>query len=101
MSTPVYINANEFMDLLAKRNFVIVHKSQLVDLEAKRQQLLKKTSLSLTEIVKAEFFAVKDTETLRRWCLAGKFGKDGYYQQKNGQYRIMTLALKSVLYGAS
>lgn len=100
MSAPVYINATEFMQLLVEKNLVIVPQSQLVQgAELRRQHLLKRVDLSLTEIVKAQFFEVKDTETLRRWCLAGKFGKDGFYQKKNGQYRVMTAAIKMVLYG--
>lgn len=100
MSAPVYIDVNEFMNHLKAHNLVIVKQEELeANNEIKRMQLLKKKHLSLTEIVKAGFFTVKNTETLRRWCLAGKFGKDGFLVLKNGQYRIMTIAIKNMLYG--
>jgi len=100
MAQPVYIDVNEFMQLLQDKGLVIVHQGELeANAEIKRQQLLRKIDLSFSEIVKAKFFPIKDTETLRRWCLSGKFGKDGFYQLENGQFRIVTTAIKTVLYG--
>jgi len=100
MNNPVYIDVNEFMQMLQDKGLVIVHQGELeANAEIKRQQLLRKKDLSFSEIVNAKFFPIKDTETLRRWCLNGKFGKDGFHQLNNGQFRILTQALKKVLYG--
>lgn len=100
MSSEQFVNVNEFMQLLRDNNLVIVHQGELeANAEIKRQQLLRKKDLSFSEIVNAKFFPIKDTETLRRWCLNGKFGNDGFHQLKNGQFRILTQALKKVLYG--
>ena len=95
-----YIEASEFMQLLRENGLVIVHHGELeANAEIKRQQLLKRKYLSFSEIINAKFFPIKDTNTLRRWCIDGKFGKDGFYQLNNGQFRIVTIALKKVLYG--
>lgn len=100
MSKEVYINVIEFMQHLKDNNLVIVDQRELATApEIKKTLLLKKKDLSLSEVLKAGFFNVKDTETLRRWCLSGKFGEDGFYRLKNGQFRILTIAIKKLLYG--
>lgn len=100
MAEPLLINADDFMQLLHDRGLIIV---SAVDFEMNKtlmqQQLLKRKSLSLTEVVKAGFFPIKDSETLRRWCLEGKFGPDGYTKTESGRYKILTKRLKEVLYG--
>lgn len=95
------VSVAEFMQHLKDNNLVIVRQDELEkNAEINRMQLLKRKDLSLSEIVKAKFFNVKDTETLRRWCLSGKFSKDGFYQLQNGQFRILTTAIKTKLYGS-
>lgn len=99
-ANPIYVEASEFMKLLRDNNLVIVSRDELeANSELLRQKLLRQNDLSFSEIVKAKFFPIKHVSTLRRWCSEGKFGKDGFYQKKNGQFRIMTIALKKVLYG--
>jgi len=100
MEANSFVNVADFMQHLKDNNLVIVKQDELEkNAELKRAQLLRKKDLSLSEIVAAKFFKVIDTETLRRWCLNGKFTENGYYQLKNGQFRILSTAIKMVLYG--
>lgn len=97
MSAPVYINVDEFLQRLEERGLVIVHRSQLLhDEELYRKQLLQRKELSLSEILRAGFFPVRDTETLRRWCLDGKIKG---WRISGKKYMVLTEEIKRMVYG--
>jgi hypothetical protein len=99
MSAIQYINVADFMQHLKDNNLVIVNQGELeLNNEIVRGKLLRRKSLTLSEIISAKFFNVTDSETLRRWCLNGKFPKDTFYQDKNKVYRIMTAQIKAMIY---
>lgn len=92
------VNILEFMDHLRKEGLVIVHRSQLLtDKDVERKELLKRKELTLTEIVRAELFpGIKDSETLRRWCLEGKMKG---WRRSGNRYMVLTSELKRMVYG--
>jgi hypothetical protein len=99
MTATQYINVADFMQHLKDNNLVIVAQGELeMNNEIRRAKLLKRKSLTLSEIITANFFNVTDSETLRRWCLNGKFPKDSFFQEKNGTYRVMTAQIKEMIY---
>jgi hypothetical protein len=94
------INVDDFMQLLQDRGLVIVSATDFqLNKSLEQQRLLKKKYLTLTEVVKGNFFPIKDSETLRRWCLDGKFGPDGFIKTETGRYKILTSRIKHLLYG--
>lgn len=100
MSAVQYINVADFMQHLKDNNLVIVAKGDVeLNNDILRANLLKRKSLSLTEIVNAQFFPVKDSESLRRWCLNGKFPEGSFFQLSNGKYKVLTSQIKKMIYG--
>lgn len=100
MESNAVVRVSDFMQYLRENNLVIVAQGELqANAEIQRAQLLRKKCLSLNEVLQGRFFNVKSAETLRRWCVAGKFGNDGCYQLENGQFRILSAAIKKIVYG--
>lgn len=98
MSAPVYINVDDFLQRLEEKGLVIVRRSQLLhDEEVQRKQLLQRKELSLTEILRAGFFpTIRDTETLRRWCLDGKIKG---WRKSGKKYMVLSDEIKAMVYG--
>jgi hypothetical protein len=91
------ISANDFMQMLKDNSLVIVSAAEFeMNLALKRKRLMKKTALSLTEIIEAQFLPVKTNKSLIDWTLSGKIKPTEFYQEQSGLKRIMilTAALK-------
>jgi hypothetical protein len=99
-NTNTYVNAADFAEYLRMNNLIIVSKQDLeLSADILRNKLLKKKWLSLSEIITAKFFKYKDSETLRRMCLDGRIPKDAFTTLENGQYRICTQHIKTMING--
>ena len=94
MSTLTYINAAEFIETLKKQGLVIVSaREHEAGLEIKRQQLLKKKSLSLKEISESQLLGKKTKKCLNDWIVSGKIHNDEWYRESKGHQRIMVLTM--------
>jgi hypothetical protein len=92
MDSSTYINAYEFIETLKERGLVIVSVNEFEAGKALvRKKLMKRTALSLTEIVKNGLLPVGTTKAVIDWTISGKIKKDEWYQEQNGRKRIMVL----------
>jgi hypothetical protein len=92
-----YVEVNDFMQMLKDNSLIIVSAAEFeMNSALRRSRLLKKKSLSLTEIIDAKFLPVKTNKSLIDWTLSGKIKPTEFYQEKSGLKRIMilTAALK-------
>lgn len=82
------------MHYLKENNLVIVHVGEIeAKKEILRQQLLRKKALSPSQIVKAEFFSIKNTKSVHDWILKGKIKETEYYVVNN-RTMVLTSAIK-------
>lgn len=80
------------MQLLKDNSLLIVSAKDFEMAKViQRRKMMKRTSLSLSEIIKAGFFPVKDSKTLIDWCKNGKIKESEWYQEEGGKKRIMVL----------
>lgn len=96
-----YIEVQEFMSYLKANSLLIVSAAEFeTEKQILRRKYIKRKALSLSEIVKAGFFPIKDTKTLIDWCRNGKIKPVEWYQETDGKKRIMisTTAIKRLGY---
>lgn len=101
MSAIQYIDANEFLETLRAQGLMVVSvKDFEAGKEIQRKKLMKRKSLSLSEIAKFNLLPVKTTKGVNDWILSGKIKADEWYQEQNGYRRIMisTTAIKRLGY---
>lgn len=101
MSNIKYINANEFIEMLKLQGLVIVSASEFeASNQLRRKKLMKRKSLSLSEIVKAGIFPIKTTKSLLHWIENEKIKPGEWYQEQEGRKRMMisTEAIKRLGY---
>ena len=80
------------MQLLKDNSLVIVSAADFeMNAILKRKALLRKKSLSLSEIINAGFFPIKTNKALIDWTISGRIKPDEFYQEQNGRKRIMIL----------
>lgn len=92
MATPIYIDANEFMETLLAKGLVIVSAKDLVaNKEIDRNRLMRRKALSLSEIVRAELLPLKTVKGVMDWIHSGKIKPGEWYQEKSGYKRVMVL----------
>lgn len=89
-----YISASEFMAMLKDEGLVIV---SLADLQLAssdlQKKLMKRKSLSLTEIVNAKLLPLKSSKGITDWIKSGRIKEGEWYQESSGKKRIMILTL--------
>lgn len=102
MKTPTYIDANEFMETLLAKGLVIVSVKELEASKAiDRNRLMRRKSLSLSEIVRANLLPLKTAKGVNDWIISGKIKEGEWYQEASGYKRVMVLtaAIKRLGYG--
>lgn len=92
MAHPVYINANDFIEMLQAKGLVIV---SMVEHEAAKdyaqKRAMKKKSLSTKEIADLELLGKVDKKTIQRWITTGKIKDGEWYTEAGPLKRIMVL----------
>lgn len=92
MSQSRFIDVNEFMEMLKANSLIIVSASEFeASKQIQRRKLIKRKSLSISEIVKAGFFQIKNSKTLIDWCQSGKIKENEWYQETTGKKKVMIL----------
>lgn len=102
MKIPTYIDANEFMETLLAKGLVIVSVKELEASKAiDRNRLMRRKSLSLSEIVRANLLPLKTAKGVNDWIISGKIKEGEWYQEASGYKRVMVLtaAIKRLGYG--
>ena len=102
MKPPTYIDANEFMETLLAKGLVIVSVKELEASKAiDRNRLMRRKSLSLSEIVRADLLPLKTPKGVNDWIISGKIKEGEWYQEASGYKRVMVLtqAIKRLGYG--
>jgi hypothetical protein len=99
------IKASEFAKYLKNEGLVIVSKSELerisgIRIAQKRNDLLKRTFLTLREILSLDLLPVKSKTTLERWIQNGTFLKSEVSKNDKEQTIVLTSALKRLGYVA-
>jgi hypothetical protein len=97
------IKASDFAKYLEKRGLVIVSKSQLeqmakTDIHQKRKDLLRRSTLTLGEILQLELLPIKTRTSLERWIQNGTFLPTEVARNKHNQIIILTSALTRLGY---
>ena len=93
------ISASDFMEHLKANDLVIVSKTQLLDnetlkLELLRKDLLKRKSLSMQQVVNGQFLPVRSKSGIRSYILSGKIKQSEIYPDGHGRIMILTSAIK-------
>lgn len=97
-----YIDTNEFMRELKSKGLIIVSAAEFeMGKEIERRKLMRRKSLTLAEIVKANLLPVKTVKGVNDWIISGKIKADEWYRESSGYKRIMvaTSAIKRLGYG--
>lgn len=92
------IKASDFMDHLKANDLVIVSRKDLLlhtvtKRELARRDLLKKTTLSLREILLMELLTVKSKQGIRDWIASGRIKPEEVFKDAKGELRILTSAV--------
>lgn len=102
MQPATYIDANDFIETLKAQGLVIVSAKEFeANKDIERNRLMRRKSLSLSEIVKAKLLPLQTVKGVRGWILSGKIKENEYYQEASGYKRVMVLtsAIKRLGYG--
>lgn len=92
MKPSTYIDANEFMETLLAKGLVIVSVKEFeAGKEIERRKMMRRKSLSLSEIVKAKLLPLKTAKGVNDWILSGKIKEGEWYQEASGYKRVMVL----------
>jgi len=92
MAKENYISASEFIETLLSKGLVIVSVKEFeAGKELHRKRLMKRKSLSLTEIADARLLPVKNKKTVNDWILSGKIKPEETYREASGKKRVMVL----------
>ena len=92
MTAIKYINASEFKEVLQVRGLVIVSVDEYEAVkEMKRKKLMKRKSLSLSEIADNNLIPVTSKKGVNDWIIAGKIKPDETYREESGKKRVMVL----------
>ncbi|MNQ92328.1 hypothetical protein D3C85_1077500 [compost metagenome] len=87
-----YIDANEFIEALKSQGLVIVSVREYeATKDMKRKKLMRRRSLSLSEIADNHLLPVKNKKTVNDWILSGKIKPDETYREESGRKRVMVL----------
>lgn len=92
------IKAAEFANYLHEQGLIIVSKVELermakIEVNQKRKDLLSRTNLKLTEILKLELLPVKSKRSLERWIENGTFLPSEVSKNAYNQTIILTSSL--------
>lgn len=98
-----FINATEFINHLKEHNLVIVSKTELdrisvVKLQQKRSDLLKKKSLTLSELLKLELLPVTSKQALRKWIENEKIKPNEILHTSEGVIKVKVSFLERLGY---
>jgi hypothetical protein len=97
------IDVNEFMQLLQDKNLVIVSSAEfeagnILKLEAKRKQYLKRTSLTFKEVLELKLLPITSKQGIENWIATGKIKSDEVFVSSSGKRMILVSALKRLEY---
>lgn len=92
------IKAADFANYLHEQGLIIVSKVELermakIEMNQKRKDLLSRTHLKLTEVLKLEILPVKSKRSLERWIEDGTFLPSEVSKNRYGQTIILTSSL--------
>lgn len=92
MSTPTYIDANEFIETLKAQGLVIVSVREYeATKDMQRKKLMRRRALSLSEIANNRLLPVQSKKTVNDWILSGKIKPTETYREESGKKRVMVL----------
>lgn len=92
MKPATYIDANEFIETLLAKGLVIVSAKELeAGKEIERRKLMRRKSLSLSEIVKAKLLPLSTAKGVNGWIVSGKIKDGEWYQESSGYKKVMVL----------
>jgi len=92
MKPATYIDANEFMETLLAKGLVIVSAKEFeAGKEIERRKLMRRKSLSLSEIVKAKLLPLSTVKGVNGWILSGKIKDGEWYKEASGYKKVMVL----------
>ena len=92
MKPGTLIDANEFLETLIAKGLMIVSVKEFeAAKDIERRRAMRKTALTLTEIVRLGLLPVKTSKGVNDWILNGKIKPGEFYQESKGYKRIMVL----------
>jgi hypothetical protein len=92
MKPGTLIDANEFIENLIAKGLVIVSVKEFeATKDIERRRAMRKTALTLTEIVRLGLLPIKTSKGVNDWILNGKIKPGEFYQESKGYKRIMVL----------
>ena len=92
-----YINISEFIDYLKQNDLVIVDKQLVEYHKPDIHSLLHKRSVSIKELLDANFLPVKSRQSVRNWIERGIIRKDAVFKGRNGKLRIAGAEVKRLI----
>lgn len=103
MGVPQYIEVNQFMQMLKRKDLVIVSRSELLadkdaELMRLRRDSLKKKSLTFKQVLDLKLLPIKSKQGLQNWINEGTILPGEVYETKKGIRMILTAALKRLGY---
>lgn len=97
------ITPKAFANFLRQEDLIIVSRKELekiakVDAFMKRNELLKRKFLTITEVIQLGVLPVKSRRSVERWIKDGIFNKTEVATDKTGKTIILTTALHRLGY---
>jgi hypothetical protein len=97
------ITPKEFANFLRKQDLIIVSRKELeriakVDVFLKRNELLKRKFLTISEVLQLDVLPVKSRKTIERWIDSGVFKANEVTQDRSGKKVILTSSLSRLGY---
>jgi hypothetical protein len=98
-----FVNISEFVDYLKSNDLVIVSKSEFAavtdeDLNLLRARMLKRKSLSISEIIQCKLLPLNSKQGVLHWINGGIIKEDEMYKNASGKIYILTSAIKRLGY---
>lgn len=92
MKPATYIDANDFIETLLAKGLVIVSVKEFeAGKDIERRKLMRRKSLSLTEIVRAKLLPLATVKGVMDWIHSGKIKEGEWYQEASGYKKVMVL----------
>lgn len=92
MKPGTYIDANEFIETLLAKGLVIVSAKEFeAGKDIERRKLMRRKSLSLSEIVKAKLLPLETVKGVNDWIISGKIKEGEWYKESGGYKKVMVL----------